>query len=93
MASLQAVNLFWLFLILRIAKNYVFTNVAADERSEDEADDDEVEEPTKTMNGSDVKKQLEQDTGMATDRPVLLVNGEPIDMKAKPEGIKQRRKA
>ncbi|KAI9883568.1 MAG: hypothetical protein M1823_004666 [Watsoniomyces obsoletus] len=45
LASIQALNLFWLFLILRIAKNYVFNNVKADEideRSEFE-DDDEVD--------------------------------------------------
>ncbi|KAH8148479.1 uncharacterized protein LAJ45_07582 [Morchella importuna] len=36
LGSLQAVNLFWLWLILRIAKRYVLTSDAVDERSEDE---------------------------------------------------------
>lgn len=38
LGSLQAVNLFWLWLILRIAKRYVVTRgeEAVDERSEDE---------------------------------------------------------
>src|ERR1700761_4142186 len=45
LACLQAVNLFWLFLILRIAKNYVFTNETVDERSDDEGEEDETEAP------------------------------------------------
>lgn len=46
LASLQAVNLFWLFLILRIAKNYIIANldpvdVRSDIDGEDENDDDD----------------------------------------------------
>lgn len=43
LGSLQAVNLFWLWLILRIAKRYVLTRgeEAVDERSEDEEDSSE----------------------------------------------------
>jgi very-long-chain ceramide synthase len=36
LASLQAINLFWLWLILKIAYRYVISNVAQDERSDDE---------------------------------------------------------
>lgn len=89
LASLQAVNLFWLFLILRIAKNYVFNSVAQDERSEDEESDTEE---TSKQNGT-AKASLEDKTGMTTDKPVVLVNGSPVDAVAKPEGIKQRKKA
>lgn len=42
LASLQAVNLFWLFLILRILSNYFINNVKKDERSDDEDEDEEV---------------------------------------------------
>ncbi|KAI9678739.1 MAG: hypothetical protein M1817_005796 [Caeruleum heppii] len=49
MASLQAVNLFWLFLIFRIAKNYVFAKTWADERSEAE-DEDEDEDNADNIN-------------------------------------------
>lgn len=96
--SLQAVNLFWLFLILRIAKNYVFSHVAQDERSEDEDSDTEDVKQKKQPNGNATvdekaaKKTLEEDVGMATDRPVVLVNGEPIEAEAKSEGIRARRK-
>ncbi|KAI9793085.1 MAG: hypothetical protein M1816_000983 [Peltula sp. TS41687] len=42
LASLQAINLFWLFLILRIAKNYVFaSHVPEDDRSDVEDDDEQ----------------------------------------------------
>jgi len=36
LASLQALNLFWLFYIFRIAYRFVFANELADERSDDE---------------------------------------------------------
>lgn len=89
LASLQAVNLFWLYLILRIAKNYVFNSVAQDDRSEYE-DSDEEPEPTRKERTIEA---LENETGMKTDKPVLLVNGKPANGVAKPEGIKQRKKA
>ena len=44
LASLQAVNIFWLFLILRIAKNYALDNIRQDDRSDNE-EDEEVEPP------------------------------------------------
>lgn len=49
LAALQAMNLFWLFLILRIAKNYVISNVKKDERSDNEDDEEEEasEQPEK----------------------------------------------
>lgn len=39
LGSLQAVNLFWLWLILKVAWRYVVSNVAQDERSDDEDDE------------------------------------------------------
>lgn len=39
LATLQSVNCYWYFLILRIAKNYVFAGVKKDERSCDEDSD------------------------------------------------------
>ncbi|KAI9671351.1 MAG: hypothetical protein M1831_004260 [Alyxoria varia] len=43
LASLQSVNLFWFFLILRIAKNYVFHEHLDDERSQYGSEDGEAE--------------------------------------------------
>ncbi|RMZ76539.1 hypothetical protein DV738_g4909, partial [Chaetothyriales sp. CBS 135597] len=81
LASLQAVNLFWLYLILRIAKNYVFNNVTQDERS-----DDEGEEADKA--NSQEKKELTADSQV----PVLLVNGQATEPAAKPAGVRARSK-
>ena len=88
LACLQAVNLFWLFLILRIAKNYVFTTgPPQDERSDDDdSDEEEIKE-------KDAHKMLEKDTGIASDKPIVLINGKPTEPEAKPEGIRDRKKA
>jgi acyl-CoA-dependent ceramide synthase len=85
LASLQAVNLFWLYLILRIAKNFVFNSTATDPRSDDEESSEEGlnEEATKL---------LQNDTGMKTDSPMVLINGKPAEVEAKAEGIKPRRR-
>lgn len=45
LASLQALNLFWLFYILRIAFRFIRDKEATDDRSDDE--DDEAEDETK----------------------------------------------
>lgn len=78
LASLQAVNIFWLFLILRILKNYLFDNVKKDERSDHE-DEEEVETPstpngisTAVANGNSSLKKREI-------APEVLVNGKPVE--------------
>jgi very-long-chain ceramide synthase len=95
LSSLQAVNLFWLFLILRIGKNYVFNSVKADERSDNEEDDEE-EEMVDGNDGVDAVdealKRIEEKTKMETDKPALLLNGNPVTGEAHPEGIVGRRK-
>lgn len=48
LSSLQALNLFWLFLILRIAYRLVLYNIAEDDRSDNEEEPEEVDEPEKT---------------------------------------------
>lgn len=72
LASLQAVNLFWLFLILRILANYIFNSVTKDERSEDEDEEEELEaDTTKATLASGVESNQENQA------PQVLVNGEP----------------
>ncbi|WEW61133.1 sphingosine N-acyltransferase lag1 [Emydomyces testavorans] len=44
LSALQAINLFWLYLILRIARNYAFSNIRRDERSDNEDEEDEAED-------------------------------------------------
>ena len=70
LAILQAVNLFWLFLILRIAFRLVASKgeVKKDERSDDEDSDVDAEE-----NESSAKEQADA-------APALLVNGKPLDV-------------
>jgi len=57
LGSLQAVNLFWLWLILRIAKRYVLTRgeEAVDERSEDEDSGEEENSGSGSGSGEDKK--------------------------------------
>jgi acyl-CoA-dependent ceramide synthase len=86
LACLQAVNLFWLFLILRIAKNYVFSNVTVDERSEDEEEDENTDTPAKGE-----KKALEG-AKVNGNRPVVLVNGEPVEGETRPGGVRERKR-
>ncbi|PGG95509.1 hypothetical protein AJ79_10020 [Helicocarpus griseus UAMH5409] len=49
LSALQAINLLWLFLILRIAKNYVLSDVKKDERSDDEEEEQLEEAPNKAQ--------------------------------------------
>ena len=81
LASLQAVNLFWLFLILRIAKNYVFSHTVADERSDEEEEDDDDDDDI-DVDGDDGKKALlkeKESTTSTTTTPVVLLNGKAVD--------------
>lgn len=85
LACLQAINLFWLYLILRIAKNFVFNKDWQDVRSDDEgSDEDDVKEET--------TKLVQQDISVKVNAPKLLVNGKSVEVNAKAEGVKQRRK-
>jgi very-long-chain ceramide synthase len=74
---LQAVNLFWLFLILRIAKNYVMRVGLSDERSDDEEEDEEETEGEQMG-----QKMLDG----KTEKPALLVNGKPLGQEEKANG-------
>lgn len=82
LASLQAVNLFWLFLILRILKNYLFNSVKKDERSDNE--EEEEGEVSKDSNGTatiangDETPVTRRNVGKENQTPEVLVNGEPV---------------
>lgn len=71
LASLQAVNLFWLFLILRILANYIFNSVKKDERSDDEDEDEELE------NEAEAQATLATGVEQENQAPQVLVNGQP----------------
>ncbi|KAF2182051.1 longevity assurance proteins LAG1/LAC1 [Zopfia rhizophila CBS 207.26] len=85
LASLQAVNLFWWFLICRIAYRFVATwgEVVEDERSEYEESDEEAEqEKTDVKKRNMVPKMNGNANGYANgnlnDTPVVMVNGQPV---------------
>lgn len=79
LAILQSINVFWFFLILRIAKRMLFSDVLADERSE-YSDEDEAAESTNEKrekmkdltNGHDFSLAL-------TSGPTVLLNGMPVE--------------
>lgn len=80
--ALQAVNIFWLVLILRIAYRFVVTNVAEDERSENEEEEDEIEAEEREM-----REKYEEKTPLLEQRkelngnakaPEVLLNGESV---------------
>ncbi|KAL4923898.1 TLC domain-containing protein [Aspergillus undulatus] len=83
LASLQAVNAFWLFLILRILKNYLFSNIKKDERSDDE---DEEEEELIQAEGSAAALATGTESASLKARsvnsekrtPQVMVNGQPV---------------
>lgn len=103
---MQAVNLFWLFLILRIAKNYVFNAVKQDERSDNEEEDedlkvgDAVGSVTAAVKDGveaakeEVRRRIEvsMESPMQTDGPAVLLNGKPAGGETHPKGAMERKK-
>lgn len=79
LACLQSVNVFWFFLILRIAKNIVFSDVIKDERSE-YSDEDEVGEPTeeKRRRMKDLTNGNAAQSALGSG-PTVLLNGVPVE--------------
>ncbi|KAL7823437.1 longevity assurance proteins LAG1/LAC1 [Trichoderma gracile] len=74
LASLQALNLFWLFYILRIAFRFIRDKEATDDRSEDEDEDEnETEKPAKS-------------NGRKAAPPALEVHYEDVDEDNKQNG-------
>nr|UWK20625.1 longevity assurance factor/sphinganine N acyl transferase subunit 1 [Trichoderma oligosporum] len=59
LASLQALNLFWLFYILRIAFRFIRDKEATDDRSEDEDDEEEEKLATSKHSGKKAVPTLE----------------------------------
>ncbi|KAG9615852.1 hypothetical protein KCV04_g16082, partial [Aureobasidium melanogenum] len=79
--ALQAVNVFWFVLILRIAYRFLRSSVAKDERSDDEEDEEEIIEEQE-------KDKVRQSI------PSVELNGKKLvgatGRDATPEGLKRR---
>jgi hypothetical protein len=79
------VNIFWIFLILRILYRALFSDVVKDERSDDET---EVEEEGKESSASPEAKQGGVNGNgqvSSMEKPSLMLNGEefsPVDAQA-----------
>ncbi|KAF2838444.1 longevity-assurance protein 1 [Patellaria atrata CBS 101060] len=95
LASLQAVNLFWLFLIFRIAYRFVksWGEVIEDERSEYEGSEDELEidkeaipngvtkrDPVVVIETSKAKNKKAINGSASHPVPQVVINGEPVDV-------------
>jgi hypothetical protein len=82
LALLQMVNIFWIFLILRILYRALFSDVVKDERSDDETEvEDEKEGTAEAKSNGQVEK------------PSLMLNGEefsPVDAQAPATGLEIR---
>jgi acyl-CoA-dependent ceramide synthase len=75
LASLQALNIFWLFYILRIAYRFVFAGVAEDDRSDNDENEFAEEQRLDAL----------ASPGVGVDHaagPKVLVNGQPINGKS-----------
>jgi very-long-chain ceramide synthase len=86
LASLQAVNIIWLFLILRILKNYIFNSVKRDERSDNEEDEEDNETQAKDANGLVTIPSSDSQSSMTTWKvvkgdqlPQVFINGKPAN--------------
>ena len=70
LASLQGLNLFWLFYILRIAYRFVFLKVAEDDRSDNDENEFAEEQRLDALSRSALEKES---------TPKLLINGEHLN--------------
>lgn len=74
LSALQALNIFWLFFIIRIAYRFVVHNVAKDDRSDGE-DDTEVDEAAKDIAVDDSASLLAAQ--LANGNGTVTANGRP----------------
>lgn len=96
LASLQALNLFWLFYILRIAYRFVFMSIVEDDRSDNDENElaEEMRLDALAKGGLDVvaaKKVLEE-----TPQPKIKLNGNSINgrgtgVELKTDGVTNRK--
>ncbi|ERT01500.1 hypothetical protein HMPREF1624_02751 [Sporothrix schenckii ATCC 58251] len=75
LSALQALNIFWLFFIIRIAYRFVVHNVAKDDRSDGE-DDTEVDEAAKDLAVVDDAASLLA-TQLSNGNGTVAANGKP----------------
>jgi acyl-CoA-dependent ceramide synthase len=87
LALLQMVNIFWIYLIMRILYRALFSDVVKDERSDDET---EVEDEKEGTAAAEAKSNV---NGQMANKPSLMLNGEefsPVDAQAPATGLEIR---
>lgn len=77
LASLQALNLFWLYCLLRSAYRFVVHNIAKDDRSETDTEPEELEHAVETKK-VDAPSLLESSNGVPSARGVITASGNSI---------------
>lgn len=78
LAALQAVNVVWFFLLIRILVRYLFAGEKKDERSEDEGE--EEEEMEGVSQADSVAVQVDGNGSVVKPRaPGIALNGKPVD--------------
>jgi very-long-chain ceramide synthase len=90
LGSLQCLNLFWLFSILRIAYRFLFFNALSDERSDAE-DDEEFEREMGDEKARIEREQEELRRMRELSVPSIRVNGSAQEARA--SGVSPARKA
>jgi acyl-CoA-dependent ceramide synthase len=85
MASLQAINLFWFFLICRIAVRFIVAGDAEDDRSEYEPSEEEVEDKEREL-----KELKEEFNGTANGAQGLLSEATSNEYSGLGDGLKKR---
>ncbi len=73
LASLQSLNLFWLWAILRIAYRFVFLNIVEDDRSDND-ENELLEEQRLDALAHEARLNAEK-----LDNPQVLLNGSPVE--------------
>jgi very-long-chain ceramide synthase len=86
LAALQAMNIFWLYHIFRIAFNIVFANTIQDTRSDDEGTEEEAEkDKAKVSNGTIKAPQASAMTSAVEAIPAA--NGSPMETRSKTRAL------
>jgi acyl-CoA-dependent ceramide synthase len=85
MASLQAINLFWFFLICRIAVRFIVAGDAEDDRSEYEPSEEEVEDKEREL-----KELKEEFNGTANGAQGLLSEATSNEYSGLGDGLNKR---
>ena len=88
LSALQALNLFWLYLILRIAYNITFSEEVADVRSDDETETEDAIPQKKERKAVNVIPKASIATGVELNGsvPELRENGKLLNGYAKSSG-------